>query len=547
MKKSMHKKILACLLSVTMLGSILTGCGQKSSSGTGVGPAVDETVNSPDGNSSGTTGGEAQADTSKFVELTFLVPGDPPQGDYVNTVTDEWNKIFKEKLNCSVKLEYLGWTEWETKYSMMLLSGDNLDLVTTGSWMQIWDNAAKGAYMNIGELLPVYAPDIWSARPQEEWEYAKYNNEIFFVPQTEFSQYTDRGFEYRVDWAEKAGIEGGLEDWEDVNVYLEWVKQNITDIVPYEMHNNKKELWWDWVHTHTDSYFMESISTGFTNLFFLKAPDDYTVVCPVFDDDIIISFGNYFKNWADKGYIREDAMNGAANEEQMFIDGLSALDERHIGNFVGGDYHSFHLKNEETNPDADVDFMSFSYIRGNLCKLDPANDGVAVCRGSKNPERALMVLNLMYSDEELYQLMQYGIEGVNYTLDEDGRRLPQDLEQYPESDYQFFSNLWGCRKDKFEISSVTENPNKEEFYAAREKIEKPAPLSGFAFDSVPIQSQLAALSDVCTRYMPLLTYGMAADVEKTVSDFRNDLKVAGYDTVLGEIQRQIDEYVSNKE
>ena len=43
-----------------------------------------------------------------------------------------------------------------------------------------------------------------------------------------------------------------------------------------------------------------------------------------------------------------------------------------------------------------------------------------------------MALNLMYSDKELYQLMQYGIEGVNYTLDENGHRLPQDLEQYPE-------------------------------------------------------------------------------------------------------------------
>ena len=543
----MKKRLLACLLGLTMLGGILTGCNSADPIQTG--SSEDSAAG---GNSGSFAGGDSQTsvdagvDTSKFVELTFLVPGDPPQGDYINTVTDEWNKIFKEKLNCSVKLEYLGWTEWETKYSMMLLSGDNLDLVTTGSWMQIWDNAAKGAYMDIGDLLPVCAPDIWAARPQEEWEYAKYNDEIFFVPQTEFSQYTDRGFEYRVDWADKAGLKDGLKDWDDVNVYLKWVKENIPDIIPYELNNNKKELWWDWVHTHTDSYFLEAISTGFTNLFFLKAPDEYTVVCPVFDDDVIIPFGNYFKEWADKGYIREDAMNGAADEEQMFIEGLSALDERHIGNFIGGDYHSFLLKNEEANPDAVTDFMSFCYIKGNLCELDPANDGVALCRSSKNPERALMALNLMYSDKELYQLMQYGIEGVNYTLDENGHRLPQDLEQYPETDYQFFSNLWGCRKDEFEIPSVTENPNKEEFYAAREKIVKPAPLSGFAFDSVPIQAQLAALSDVCTRYMPLLTYGMADDVEKTVNDFRNDLKVAGYDTVLAEIQRQLDEYAANR-
>lgn len=542
---NMIKRFIVCLLSVMLLGSVLSGCGGNPSD---VKPA-DSTgdVESITDNTLAGTEDMMAIDTSKFVELKFLVPGDPPQGNYIDTVAEEWNKIFKEKLNCTVTLEFLGWTEWETKYSMMLLSGDNLDLVTSGAWMQIWDNAAKGAYMNIGDLLPVYAPNIWSSRPREEWEFAKYNNEIFFVPQTDYSQYTDRGFEYRVDWAEQAGLADGLKDWDDVNVYLDWVKENVPDIIPYEVHNNKKEFWWDWVHTHTDSYFMELVSTGFTNLFFLKSPDDYTVVCPVFDDDVIIPFANYFKNWADKGYIREDAMNGSANEEQMFIDGLSALDERHLGNFIGSDYNSFLVGNKDKNPDANIDFMSFCYIQENLCELDPANDGVAICRNSKNPERALMALDLMYSDKELYQLMHYGIEGINYTLAEDGRRLPQDLEEYPESDYQFFSNLWGCRKDEFQIASVTEHPKKEEFYAAREAFIKPAPLSGFAFDSVPIQSQLAAVSDVCTRYMPLLTYGMANDIEKTVSDFRNDLMVAGYETVLAEIQRQVDEYVAGRQ
>ena len=45
---------------------------------------------------------------------------------------------------------------------------------------------------------------------------------------------------------------------------------------------------------------------------------------------------------------------------------------------------------------------------------------MAVGRNSKNPERALMFMELCYQDEELYDLINYGLEGVTYIQNEDG-------------------------------------------------------------------------------------------------------------------------------
>ena len=48
------------------------------------------------------------------------------------------------------------------------------------------------------------------------------------------------------------------------------------------------------------------------------------------------------------------------------------------------------------------------------------SNGMAVGRNSKNPERALMFMELCYQDEELYDLINYGLEGVTYIQNEDG-------------------------------------------------------------------------------------------------------------------------------
>ncbi len=535
------KRIIALLMALAMLVA-LGACGGEGNS------SSEAPVSKPSEESSkveSTSGGEI--DLSEHVNLTFLVPGDPSEGDFGKQVAEKWNEVFNEKINASVELNFLGWNDWETRYALMLMSGENLDLVTCGAWMQIWDNASKGAFMNIGDLLPTYAPYLWESRDAAAWDSAKYKGEIFFVPQTDYSQWTDQGFEYRVDWANQFGMTDGLNSFEDIDEYLGHVKEAFPDIIPFDAHKDRKELWWDWVQAKTDHVMMEMVTTGFTNLFYINSAEDYTVICPVFEDEVIMGFGDMMKSWSDKGYYREDVMNSSVDEHKVFQEGMTALCGRHSQNFLRGDRYSFRKgMAEKGNTEADIAFVPIANMNNNLCTLDPANDGVAIARGCKNPERALMALDLIYSDPELYRLMQYGIEGINYSIDEEGKRLRQDVEQYPVPEYEFFSNLWGCRNDACEIPSISEEDNAVEEFAARAAIAKPFPFSGFAFDGTPVQTQLAAVSNACSQYMPLLTYGKVESVENTVKEFRTALEVAGYEDILKEIQSQIDAYLAAK-
>lgn len=63
----------------------------------------------------------------------------------------------------------------------------------------------------------------------------------------------------------------------------------------------------------------------------------------------------------------------------------------------------------------------------------------------------------------------------------------------------------------------------------------------FAFDNTAVQSQMAAMADVCATHFTALAYGKVDDAQAAVEAFRKDLIAAGYEDVKADIQRQLDE------
>ena len=62
------------------------------------------------------------------------------------------------------------------------------------------------------------------------------------------------------------------------------------------------------------------------------------------------------------------------------------------------------------------------------------------------------------------------------------------------------------------------------------------------FDLSDVQPYIDNLSNVYNTYMPQIVFGMEqSEPEAFVEEFRNALKAAGYETVMAEIQRQLDD------
>ena len=181
----------------------------------------------------------------------------------------------------------------------------------------------------------------------------------------------------------------------------------------------------------------------------------------------------------------------------------------------------------------------FSSTRNNLVNASITHGATSLGANSKNHERALMVYELIRQDKEVYQLLNFGIEGVQYEI-KDGKRVrPAGFDDAKDG---FASNFWGGRVDKFELPSDTDWSGINQIYEANDKIKKDYPYGRFVFDRTPIETEITAITEVMSKLGPAISFGKAGDPVKAVEEFRAKLKVAGYDKVLAEVQKQMNAF-----
>lgn len=150
-----------------------------------------------------------------------------------------------------------------------------------------------------------------------------------------------------------------------------------------------------------------------------------------------------------------------------------------------------------------------------------------------------MAYDLIRNNEEIYHLINYGIEGVQYEIKDGKRTLPAN---YNEASDSFYADFWGGRMDKFEIPSETVWSEIGTLYDEYDKIKIPYPYGQFVFDKTPVESELTAISQVAGELGPAINFGKVSDPAKAVEEFRAKIKTAGYDKVKAELQKQLDAF-----
>ena len=194
---------------------------------------------------------------------------------------------------------------------------------------------------------------------------------------------------------------------------------------------------------------------------------------------------------------------------------------------------------DKAQPGSDLQMFSFSDTRGNLISMPITHGGTSIGAHSKHPERALMAYELIRQNEEVYKLINFGIEGVQYDL-KDGKRVRP--AGYDDARDGFYTDFWGGRVDKFDLPSDTDWSGIGEVYKKYDAIKKPFPYGKFVFDKTKVDVEMTSISQVIGELLPAILYGKTDDPQKAVMELRDKLKSAGYDKVMAEIQSQLDAY-----
>lgn len=166
----------------------------------------------------------------------------------------------------------------------------------------------------------------------------------------------------------------------------------------------------------------------------------------------------------------------------------------------------------------------------------------SVCQ---DPVKAMEFLNLMYSDQRIVNLLIWGEEGTDYVfLDRDAGVIAYPDGVTPENaDYYNIFGFYGDMRLAYSLNS-NELKKQQEAYAKKVTwIGKE--YAGFFFDETPVATQAWQVRQVLDRYLPVLEAG-CVELEENYAAFLEALQEAGYDEIIAENQRQMDEWQANQ-
>lgn len=554
----MKKRVLALFLATTMAAG-LTACGGSSDTAATVAkePAAEagaETDAAEEGGEAAATGDAwdawSEVDTSEHVVINYMTTGDKPSGELAATVDAalaELNNILTEKINAELQIYYISWTDYLSNYNLTLAQMDgSVDLVGTASdWLDAWPNAKNGAFLELSEeMLQTYAPKTWASVSPEHWELCKYDGEIYLMPEDNYAQWTNHGFIYRMDWAKEAGLADGVQSWEDLTTYFKYVKETYPDITPWDSDGTQYgQMAGGWITSHSDYVSIDGISA---NAMWGGTKDDlYTIYSPYMTEtDSLVEYAKMMKEWDEIGVWQTDVLNNTAstNRDDYRV-GKVAAEQHHTQTWTDLVSHTTQNTIYDTDEDAETGFFYFGQETGNVVALNITHGAMAVSAGSENPERALMVYDMIRNDPECYQLLCYGQEGVSWEKTDDGMKTTPEGYNADTQNVNGVTNFWWGRNDDLEIRDASRDWEKiDALYAEYDSKKIDYPYGQFILNNDNIQSYIANINEIYTNYMKQISFGKySGTAEEIVAEFQQALKDAGIDIVTEEIQRQIDE------
>lgn len=515
-------KTCCCILSILLLTVLTASCGKGSTEEGTTKEQAQEKQASADASQ---TEGTVAKEELKEVQLIMYLPGDYPRD--ADMVIEELNKKMKKDINATLKLNMVPFGDMRTKFPLLLASGEKFDLIFTATWCFFSEEGRKGAFMALDELLPKYAPQTWSETPQIAWEQAKINGKIYMIPQ-DYKEYTVHGAFIRGDLRKKYNVPE-IKTMDDAALYLEAVKQNEKGMVPFNAGTGDLPILSKWL-----SYELDWSNVELAPMVNYKLNDASEAFCVV-DTPEYEAFVKKMRVWAEKGFWSKNILSNQGASRDAFMNGKSAMT---VLNLINA--NSFYQQVMDKYPEWDPEWYEFG--PGTLAEQAPyITNGMAVYKDSPNPERALMLIELLRNDREYFDLTTYGIRGKHYELTEDGKlTLPEGVNA---ADVGFKPDEmapWGWRVEKFYRSSANSWPLFDTFRADLEKRAIIPPLSTFTVNDENIKSEIAALNQVGKEFKTPLDWGMV-DPESGLKALKQKLKEAGIDKVLDEINRQLKE------
>ena len=235
------------------------------------------------------------------------------------------------------------------------------------------------------------------------------------------------------------------------------------------------------------------------------------------------------KGWYDAGYYSSDAVTNQDSDETLMKAG-------NLMSYVTGTKpNSAAEKKAQTGYDVYVIPLSGTSI---YATTGYNAFGFCIANASENKEKAAAYYNWCFTSEAFEDLINWGIEGVDWVEDENGQAaFPEDVDG---SNARYHNDMGWIYPNQTAGHVWEGNPqNIWELYeeAADSAIRSKA--YGFTFDSTAVTDQIIAVNAVNAQYQKSLQYGAVDDVDEAIAIYNEALHNAGIDDIIDEKQSQL--------
>ena len=510
-----YQKIIALITAVLMLGILFAGCGADKKAVESTGAKVENATTA------------APTQPAEKLLCRYVVPGsEPKDSPEVDQAITE--KLQKDGVNLEFKRIYVPWDVWQQKTNVMMSTNEEFELIhIMEDWISSSIYAGKGGLAPLDEHLEKYGSKLMEIIPSDVWDVTRVNGKIFSIPVL-----------FR-DFAPMLNMSIQKQLFDKYNLPAPKTPDELLDSVETIQKGEKNpdlRLWEKLNSTTPDPLHRTYDSYPFIVRDGLFMIDQQGNVKPWLETEEFKKDCEFYN----KAYVREiihpDILTMPhENVGQKFDQGMS------IFGFGTGLFSLEAIKKEK--PDIVMYDYNFAPEKGAFRGEWVIMNDNGVSSTTKHPEAGVMFYNWVYSSQENYDLLNYGIKDKHWK--DAGERRYEAIIGADGKNPDYLFGDWEMGHYQLVRMSVNAPKELEPIMFGFDPKAMNSVAAGFRFDSEPVAAEYSAVTAELEGSIYPLKYGVIS-YEKGYEKSLKAVKTAGYDKVVAEFQKQFKKWYDTR-
>lgn len=516
------RKVLALFLAVMMIFS-LAACG-KTDDGNDSGANTKDNTQTSEGSEGTPTAGKDTGEITHLVMSFMTWTGAPVDTEKIQ---DAINAITKERYGIEVELQISDSSAYKQNMTLALSGGEQIDIMST--ILCNYNSMVQQGYLldlEENDLIKTYGSGIIDAVGAEYVDACRINGKLYGLPNNR-------------DMAQGRGCAAVATEYLEGIGYAASGSEEIIKISPEELNDIYAKLHEKYPDLEvyrpvvlSMSQFSDVDLLGGNAFGVLLNYGKELKVENLFTSDFYRDYCARVYDYNKKGYIGKDSATDSTAVTELVKAGT--LMSYTTGGKPG-------IKQQETNM-CGRPMTIFQTKDDYVSSAAVASFPWAITINTVKAEASMQLLNAFYSDADLANLLNWGIEGEHYKVLDTGLITFADGVDATNSGWnhsvgwempnQFITQVWDGNDPDLWTNIKNFNANAQKSAA-----------SGFTFDTTNVATEVSSVQNVYDEFQKSMEYGFL-DPASGIDEMNAKMEKAGLAKIIAEKQTQLDAWVA---